>query len=245
MTLIVAISCNDGIVFASDSASSDPESGTKQLCDKIKKLRDQPILYAGSGDVGLIQKISENLESYSPKTRLKGIRQEIKKLIVPEIKDAHDNHVPFPQMPFHQPPVAVMLFAGVLDRKPWILEIEKDGRDTIYGAELGNFAAIGSGKPLAQAIFNPHLHTPRDLRAGRILVHRVIDDSINLAAAYLAKPIHMYTISLDGAINKINDNELNEIANTCDLWRTLERESLGKCLAPQPANETGLSVPKP
>jgi len=84
MTLILAIACTDGIVIASDSASSDPASGTKQPIDKIKRLGNLSILYGGSGDFGLLQKINENLITFTPKPNLKRTRQELKKLIISE-----------------------------------------------------------------------------------------------------------------------------------------------------------------
>jgi 20S proteasome alpha/beta subunit len=245
VTLIVALACKDGVVIASDSASTDPESGTKQLHDKIKRIGQEPILYGGSGDVGLVQKIDESLNAYMRKTSFKAIRQEIRKLILPELREASQFHAPYPQAPFHKPPEAVLLFAGVHDRKPWIIEIERDCRDTMYGEAFGNFAAIGSGKPLAQAIFYPHFKTSRDLKLGKIFAYRIIDDSINLAAAYLSAPVCMYTISIDGTVRMIDPIEREDIAKTCELWRTLERESVGKILAP-PQGEVELpEIPKP
>ncbi len=245
MTLVIAIGCTDGVVIAADSASSDPQSGTKQLFEKIKRIRDLSILYGGSGDVGLLQKIEDNLATYSQKNRLKRIRQEIKRLIIPELKESRDLHVPYPQSGFHEPPQAILLFAGIYEKKPWILEIEKDGRDTIYGQELGNFAAIGSGKPWAQAVFRPHLRTERDLGLGKIFAYRVVEDSINLAAAYLAEPIHMYTISSDGTVKKIEKEELHSIADTCELWRNGERETVGKLLAGKREEESKPEIPTP
>lgn len=245
MTLIIGIACEDGVVLAADSASSDPESGTKQPFEKIKRLRELPILYGGSGDVGLLQKIEESLGTLTAKATLKRLRQDIKKLVIPELKEARELHVPYPQAPYHQPPDATLLFAGVLDSRPWILEIEKDGRDTVYGEDLGNFAAIGSGKPWAQAIFRPHLRTKRDLRLGKIFAYRVVEDSIELAAGFLAGPVHIYIISADGTVLKVDEQEISQLAGTCELWRTLEREAVGEILAPTKRGEVEPEVPKP
>ncbi len=245
MTLIVAIACEDGIVIASDSATTDIDSMTKQQYNKIRKIGEQPILYGGSGDVGLLQKIDESLKGFMPKARLKNIRQEIRKLILPELKEAKEYHVPYPQQPFHQPPSVVLLFAGVLEGKPWILEVEKDGRDTLYDGTLGNFAAIGSGKPLAQAIFYPHHDTVRNLQLGMIFAHRIIEDSIKMSAAFLAPPIRIYTITLDGQAKEIEPDKCTEIAHTCELWRSLERETVGEILSPILEEKSPPEVPKP
>jgi hypothetical protein len=154
------------------------------------------MLYGASGDTGLQQKIDDSLATLDPKPRLKNTHREFKRIIVTEQKDAAELHVPYPAIGFNTPPIVVFLFVGVHDGKPWILEIEKDGRDTLYDERLGNFAAIGSGKPWAEAIFRPHLRTERDIELGKVFAYRILDDSINLAAAYLATPIHIFTISL-------------------------------------------------
>jgi len=61
MTLIVGIVCQDGVVLAADSATSDIEAQTKQPTEKIRRLGHQKIFYGGSGDYGLVQKIEEAL----------------------------------------------------------------------------------------------------------------------------------------------------------------------------------------
>ncbi|MBI4480043.1 MAG: hypothetical protein HY651_08485 [Acidobacteria bacterium] len=251
MTLILAIKCSDGIVIAADSASSDLDAGTKQPTEKIKKLGNHTIVYGGSGDVGLLQKLGDAVNGLNTTTSIKRIRQELKKLAVPELKDSAELHVRYPRQGFHEPPEAILLFAGVTARTPWILEIEKDGRDTIYGDDLGNFAAIGSGKPLAQAIFRPHLKSQRDLNLGKIFAYRVIDDAIELSVMGLCHPIHISTIDLDGTILKVEAAELQALRTQCELWRSVEREALGRVLAPQPMAGTGtiteplLDIPAP
>lgn len=231
MTLIVAIGCTDGLVFASDSASSDSEVGTKQPAKKIRTIPGQSILWASSGDVGLIQNIEEALKGLTLKNTPHKTRQEIKKRVGPVLKESMDSHVPYPDQRFSQPPCAITLFAFVQDHLPWILEIERNCGDTIFGEDYGYFAAIGSGKPWAQAVFRPHLLTKRDIRLGRIFAYRVLEDSINLAAGGLAQPIHLFSMSLDGRISNL-DCDIVSISKTCELWRELEGEAVGQILAP-------------
>jgi 20S proteasome alpha/beta subunit len=245
LTLIVAIGCTDGVVIAADSASSDAETGTKQPVEKIVRLGEYPILYAGSGDVGLLQKINENLETLTPKSKLKNTRQEIKKVVVTELNASAQVHAPYPQMGWNVPPPAILLFAGIHDGKPWILEIERDGRDTFYDSNFGNFAAIGSGKPWAEATFRPHLRTERNLELGKIFAYRILDDAINLAAAYLAKPVHIFTISSGGQTAAVSGSECDRLAETCETWRELERETVGTLLTPQGPDDSEDGIPEP
>jgi 20S proteasome alpha/beta subunit len=256
MTLILAIACEEeGVVIGADSASSDLEAGTKQITEKIKQIGTFPILYGGSGDAGLIQKIAEGLNSLKPPAKIKRIRQEIKGIVVPELKDSISSHVAYPAQGFNFPPAAIFLCVGVCDKIPWILEIEKDGRDTIYDADLGHFAAIGSGKPFAQALFRLHLLTKRDLGLCKIFACRILEDAIDLSSSGLSRPIFMWTISIDGKVEKLSPNDIKGISQTCELWRELEREAVGALLAKLaeasdtsealPASESAAKIPLP
>jgi hypothetical protein len=84
---------------------------------------------------------------------------------------------------------------------------------------------------LAQALFRPHLRTERDLRTGKIFAYRILEDAIELSAAYLAKPIHIQTIALDGTIEEVGKSELEGMRATCEGWRELERDTVGPALA--------------
>jgi hypothetical protein len=234
--------------LAADSSASDITIGIQQLVEKIKRIGNQPILYGGSGDVGLLQKIDECLTGFSPKTNIKNIRQELRKCIVPEVRESRQSHVPYPDPTYHQPPVSVLLFACVINRQSWIIEMDMDCRDTHYGKEYGHFYAIGSGKPLAQAIFSPYLHIERDLSLGKIFIYRVLSDSIQLASGMIDHPIHIYTIDLGGNVSKLDAAEIEGLKNAVELWHSLERESVGKLIATlkgQSTEEVPLEIPKP
>ena len=245
MTIVVALGCSDGVVIAADSAASDQLSGLKQPTAKINPLKGQAILYGGSGDVGLLQKIHEGLEDYKAQAKLKRLRQELKRLVATELHASSQMHVPWPGGGFDTPPAATCLFVGVLQGQPWILEIERDGRDTIYGEGFGNFAAIGSGGPLAQALFRPHLTTPRDLRLGKIMAYRLIDDAIALSASGLAHPIRIHTINMSGNLGEIKDTEIEGLASTCEAWRALERETVSGLLAASSGKVEIAEIPHP
>lgn len=249
MTLIIALAFRDGVVMASDSATTDVDSGTKQTTDKIYQLGSEKILYSGSGDVGLLQQVQEGLKRYSPKETIWKMRKGIRKLVVPELKEAYELHARYPQPPYHVPPSLVLLFAGILRGAPWILEVEKDGRATFYGEQLGYFAAIGSGKPWAQALFRPHLFTPLEERTtdwAKVVAHRVVHDSIQLAAGGLAEPVQLYALLSEKEPAKVEEpSELKGIEDACELWRRLEREALGKALAPRMETKKEPEIPKP
>lgn len=244
MTLVLAIRCTDGVVIGADSASSDPETGTRQPVEKLARVGDLPIVYGGSGDAGLLQKIDDNLAALTPWADLKGMCRHIQTLVVPELRNAAQNFVAYPQMNFNLPPTAILLFAGVLNGEPFVLEIERNGGDTFYDDRLGNFAAIGSGKVLAQALFRPHLTTERDLELGKHFAYRVLDDAIEMSAMYLARPIHLRTVSLDGTVHTVEDAEMAVIKNWCEGWRQLEREAVEDMLTGG-WEQPGADIPRP
>lgn len=248
-TLIVTLGCTDGIVMGADSASTDASSGTKQAVVKIQQIGKHPILFGGSGDVGLIKRILDELNSatFATTAKFKDTRRVIKDAVLPHMKEAREDHIPQPVQGFNMPPTATLMFGCIQHKVPFVLEVEIDGRDTVYDKDYGSFNAIGSGKGLAQAIMRPHLLRPRDLRLGKTLAYRVLEDSIELAAAGLAMPIHLFTLDLHGVITELDDTELNKLKSECELWRELEREALGQMLAPPSASEkeTKTEIPEP
>jgi 20S proteasome alpha/beta subunit len=246
LTVIVALGCSDGVILASDSAASDEEVGTKQpYQQKIQRLGQLPILYGFSGDIGLNQKIDDALMGFQLKTQLKRIRQDLKQLVKPELQEALEGFVPFPQPGFNRPPVGIALFVGIHDGGPWILEIERNGTDTFYNEQLGYFCAIGSGKPWAQAVMRPHLWTPRTLEQGKVFAYRVIEDAIELAMGGLAKPIRLWTLSTAGEVTTVDSEEDERLQETCQLWRALEAEAVGKLFAPKSEGASGEATAPP
>lgn len=232
--------------MGADSASTDASSGTKQTVVKILQIGSHPILFGGSGDVGLIKRIVEDLQSakFTTSAKFKDTRRVIKDTVLPHMKEAKEDHIPQPFPGFNIPPTATLMFGCIQHKLPFVLEVELDGRDTVYDKDYGCFNAIGSGKGLAQAIMRPHLRTERDLRLGKILAYRVLEDSIELAASGLAKPIHLYTLDLKGVVTKLDDTELKGLERDCELWREIEREALGRLLSPSQSDESA-TVPEP
>ncbi len=242
MTLIIALGCSDGVIMAAASASTDLEGGTKQATNKLRRI-GKSVLFGGSGDYGMIQKVHANMcEPAVTAVKMKGIRQQYKERFVQEVHAAKQFHVP--QHNQDLPPPVIALIAGIFDKKSFILELEKNGGDTIYDENLGEFAAIGSGKSHAQAIFRPFLYNKRTVEHGKVLAYRVIDDSINIAAFGLAAPIRISILGLDGVIVDVDDEELSVIATTVQVWREMEVECLGHALSKTESAEPQ-SIPEP
>lgn len=245
MTLIAGIVCDDGVILAADSANTDMDAGTKQPVEKIKRLGEHKILYGRSGDAGLLQKIDDALQGCPHRDVMKRFRQELKARIVPEQQEAVRFHAPYPAQGFNRPPEAILLFAGIVGGQPTLLEIEKDGRDTVYGKDMGNFAAVGSGKPWAQAIFRPFLYTPRNLELGKVFAYRVMVDAIALASGLIAEPVRIWVIPVNGEITQVEAVEMERLLHQREMWREMEEEAVGRLLRPRPAPEPEPTLPAP
>lgn len=244
MTLIIGIICDDGVVMAADSASTDMTAQVKQpTSDKLRRIAAKSMVLGGSGNVGLLQGIRESVEGYAGTApSIKNVRRDLKALILPHQRQAIEDHIPLQIPGMNQPPTACLLVGGYAGNTPLLLEFEANGEDTCYDAALGNFCAIGSGKIYAHALFRTHLTRKRDLRLGKILAFRVVSDSIDLAHYGLAHPVHMWAIT-PSAVSIISDDEKNELEETVKIWRELESEALGKLLAP--VQDAPLAVPTP
>ena len=66
-----------------------------------------------------------------------------------------------------------------------------------------------------------------------------------MAAAGPSKPIHLYTISAEGVVSNVDAEEQRNIADTCQTWRELERETVGLLLSSTATSDEGESVPEP
>lgn len=233
MTLIIGIICEDGVVMAADSASTDISAQVKQpTSDKLRQIGNQKMVLGGSGNVGLLQIIRESVDGYKGSAAtIKNVRRDLKALILPDQRQAIAEHIPLQVPGMNQPPTACVLVGGYASKMPFLLEFEANGEDTCYDAPLGNFCAIGSGKIYAHALFRTHLTRKRDLKLGKILAFRVVSDSIDIAHYGLAHPVHMWTIT-EKTVAVVSDEEKQQLSETVKIWRELESEALGKLLAP-------------
>ena len=80
---------------------------------------------------------------------------------------------------------------------------------------------------------------------GKLYAYRVVDDSIELAASGLARPIRIYTLSINGTVSEIEPTERQALGNTCEGWREAERELARQIFGLPEPSEPEPEVPKP
>jgi 20S proteasome alpha/beta subunit len=248
MTLIIAMVSKEGIVMASDSASTDTDAGTKQPTnEKISYFNQSHVLLGTAGDVGLSQKIKHKLKNLSYQSDHYRLRNQIKEVITGELKESNRTHVPYPAGAFAAPPDHVCIACGYAKDGPFLFEYERDGRDTDYAPlNMGGFVAIGSGKFLAHALYRPHFYTEKKLNEARVIAYRILEDSIEIAAFGLARPIHLYEMTPGGKWRKMETADIKGISDSVQIWRSIEQESIGKALSPKQSlsGENGIPTPE-
>lgn len=244
MTLILALACADGIVMASDGQATFSTTGqpVRQPMQKIHSLASC-VLWAGAGDVGLLQKIGYALESLEP-TKLtlpiKGLRPMLFNTIRPVILEAVQAFIPVGPNP--QPPMADVLFCGYSGDDPWILEITHTASD-VQHEEIG-FAAIGSADIFPYFALTSLAHygvRQRSTAEGRLIAYRVLDDAINTAAYGIGTPIQISVVdrpsdaAQPGRARPLSIDELRALQEAVMGWKKTETDSLAETLGLRPA----------
>jgi len=231
VTLVLALICTDGILMASDGQSTfTTVAGPMRLpSEKIRPLGNR-ILWGGSGDVGLLQKIGVVIGDIPdnnlgrPITKL---RPEIRAKVWGDQKDAAEKYLPirkeFPT------PTAHVLFAGHDKERPWILEIDPNGTDTQL--EEYGFASVGSGAHFVYAVLSGFGKQPWTLKTGKIACYKVVHEAINVAAFGLGPPIQIWELPKGGAPRCLAETEIHAIRDTYEGWTQVQLEELGQLTA--------------
>ncbi len=244
MTLVLALICTDGIIMASDGQSTFvTEGGPMRLpAEKIRAFGDR-FVWSGSGDVGLLQKIGLGLDDLSEGTLKRPIaklRAEIRAKVRGEQKDAGEKYLPiakkFPM------PIAHVLVAGYSEGKPWILEIDPNGTDTLL--EEYRFAAVGGGAHFVYAVLSGFGRHSWTLETGKIVCYKVVHEAINVAAFGLGLPIQIWELPKIGVPRCLSETDIKGIRDTYDGWVQLQIEELGQLTAPSAGAATTPEPPE-
>lgn len=238
MTLIVALRCKDGVVIASDSQATFTQLGqpAKMPTQKLFAL-GKYAAWGTAGDVGLQQKIADTLAAYPApgiwQNDVAEIREKFKEVVLPVMKKAWSEYIPAAQgLPV---PTAHIVAAGFTKQRPWILEIDPNGTDTLH--DSFGFCAIGSGGLFAHhAVVDIRHHSVQEQSTfyGEVLAHRVVSSAIDCAAFGLGGPVQMWALTAKGA-EELDSARLKEVEDSVALWKELEIETLSGLLNPKSA----------
>jgi proteasome beta subunit len=223
MTLVLGLAAVDGIVLASDGQLTTGE--VRSPGKKIFPLNDK-ILWAGAGELALIQRLQERLAGLPRDTPLANLRDQIGEYIkdcVSELlqMDFRSQFLPPDQDHLVQLHLADFIFAEFA-KKPELLHIN------IFGSPewmIDRPFVAGNGDLFAYALLSKYQKQRLKLKQASLLAYKVIDEAIAVGAYGLGGPIDLWQISAAGMKN-LGEAELKTLAGQANRLRKLEIDLL-------------------
>src|ERR1700733_14475212 len=98
MTIVIALSCNDGVVMASDSQASEMNSGIRFNTQKVFPLTDRAV-WGGAGESQTISYIDEALQARGPQIAAStDLVRDLPQIIRPVLAQRYANFLQAPNM---------------------------------------------------------------------------------------------------------------------------------------------------
>lgn len=243
MTLIIALACKDGLVMAADGQATLSSSGgpVRQEAVKIKQM-GQAVLWAGSGEVGFLQKIEKGLDALPSeikkadleklKPHLVGIIHRLRKEALDRRRDLYGST--------KGASGADVLFCGCSDSTQ-ILHISADAKDEEL-QEFG-YAASGIGDTFAYTLLRGKDIKCMSCEEGKVLAYRVIHEAIEVGAFGLGEPIDIWVIrktrkkgKVSIELHRLQEEEVHAIRDTYSTLKEAEAEILSEHFKAPPSN---------
>jgi proteasome beta subunit len=240
MTLVIALSCSDGVVMASDSQTTETYADVRHSIQKLFKLTGHAI-WGGAGDQQTVLDIDEALgEARDTIAGAVNRSQALVDTIKPVLERRYNNVVKAPGRR-RAIPWTDSLACGYdpENGNRWIVEVDRDCNATSHTRR--GFHAIGAAAGLAMLgnALLAHFHpAEKPLYYGKLLAYRVVDAAIQTSGYGVAEPIQMSTVDASG-IHQVDDDELKELKSAVGGWKEDERSLLDRLvgvplLAPAP-----------
>jgi proteasome beta subunit len=215
MTLILAISTNEGIIMASDGQVT--AGLIRSTSAKIFRLNSR-CLWAASGELALIQRVEERLRNLPENESLSQLRDRIGELVkqcLTELLRLDFRTQFLPQHPDHllQLHPGDFVFAEALPA-PCVLHILANGTPEWI---INRPFATGSGDLFAYALLQKYRGEQLSLDKASLLAYKVIEEAISVGAYGLGPPIDVWKITNNG----LHQMEEAEKAGLEDASRTL------------------------
>jgi 20S proteasome alpha/beta subunit len=244
MTLIIAIKCKDGLVFASDGQATSFSSGDpiRQKYKKIYRIED--LLFGAAGTIGVIQRCMEEVKKFGKLISEKGlntlieerspegkvtfisVRDKIRQLIFSINKYELERHKGFHGTEEGAPVANILIaFYDKQEKKFRIWHISPDGGEEFL-EELG-YGCTGIGDTFAHAFIKDYYDPELNVEKGKLLAYRIIKDAIEIGAFGLGEPIDIWTITVKDEkpeIHNLTSDEILALNDTYLVWKEMERK---------------------
>ena len=237
MTLIIALSCKNGIVFASDSQATVTSSGgpVRVESKKIYKINEST-LFGASGSVGTIQKglsIIQAIEDLKSDWNVT-IMQDVRKQLFPIYKSEVERHVIFHKTlnPNRIPPlpIADIILTKVQEKEENIIwHIAPDCNDELL-QDLG-YGCTGNGDIFAHTLLKGFDIRNMEVEEGKLIAYNAIKLAIETGAFGLGEPIDIWSIikkDKKTEVKNLSKDELMALKDTWFMWKKIEKELFKK-----------------
>jgi 20S proteasome alpha/beta subunit len=246
MTLIIALICKDGLVFASDGQATSPSSGGP-IRQRIKKIYCmEKILIGASGSVGTIQRCRDYIKVYSHvianqglnatiseqlpdgKMRIIPIRDKIRQMVFEINKDELERHKAFHGKEEGAPMADILItYYDRSEEKFRIWHVAPDGSEEFLD-ELG-YGCTGIGDVFAYPLLKDYYNSDLGIEKGKLIAYRIIKDAIEIGAFGLGEPIDIWIMKRNKEGNEIEiynlkEEEVAALRDAYTVWKDTENE---------------------
>lgn len=239
MTIVIALSCSDGVVMASDSQASEMAAGVRWNVPKVFQLGARAV-WGGTGDAQTILEINQALQLIRPQIdggAAAALIHLLPAAINPVLRRRYANFIN--EVPGIQPasPATGTLACGYdSTHGGWIIEVDPRCNSSDY-TERG-FHAVGSAAGFAllgSALLSHFRPTERPLSQGRLIAYRVIDAAIQTAMFGVGGDIQMWYVDADG-VHQVGQDEIANIQNLVGGWQDDEGKLLDGIFGSDPSS---------
>jgi 20S proteasome alpha/beta subunit len=249
MTVAIGLVCNDGVLVASDSMASDPQ--TAHDATKVFKLDCCPVVWTAARSVYVIEEVQNalagidhpNANTGGPpqmfgRPDLPALRGSLKATIHRTMETCYKSALastPFPPGVIAPGFGAEFLVCGYANSIPWLLEFGQDGQIN-WQTQFG-FSALGSGGPfatVARGLMAHYLANPLSLEQSMKVAYRTIETTYEVSPGGVGPPVQIAVVDRNGA-RVLDRADVEAIGVLVDRWKTLEAETLN--MSPEDAKE--------
>lgn len=228
MTLILALSCKDGVVMASDGQMTT--GLIRETVQKIKQIDRAEVLWGASGSVGYIQKIESIMLGLPIEAQTEGLEAIcpiLKNRILELRQDTLNKHRKLYGTGRDREAQGADLILADFKESPQILHIDIDCDDE--RTEEFGLCASGIGHDFAHTLLKGYDIRKLSLPATTALAYRVLDRTIAVGAYGLGYPIDLWNIKKEKKSNKtvvhhFDHTEVDGIADTVRIWQSSESD---------------------
>lgn len=227
MTVVLALTCADGVVLAADSQITDPARGLSYPAQKLHPF-GETAAWGGSGARAVLLELEGEFDRGAASVLgADNVGRELQQRVVPLLRHHYENfieHVPAEQQSGATPATYVMV-AGYSRGEPFIVDIDPHGLVGRY--EDVGFHAIGSGSAMAQqagALLAHFSMSERDVDHGVLAAVRVLD-ALRVTAPSVGGPVDVYRMTADGA-DALSEDDIERVRKRIRRWTELENEAL-------------------